>query len=98
MEVLILENYERAPEWIDLDPRLRQDILALKRLAAPENPAVTRCRASESMTDFYLLVDASVQGFGLGLWYHEGLRYESEKCSTQWKTRPTNGRREPILL
>ena len=37
------------------------------------------------MTDFYLLGDASGQGFGSGLWDHEGLRYDLEKWSTQWK-------------
>ena len=55
----------------------------LNRLIAPEKPTVTRCRASESMTDFYLLGDASGQGFGSGLWDYEGLRYESESGSTQ---------------
>ena len=40
----------------------------LKRLAAPEKPAVKMCQALDSMTDFYLLGDASGQGFGLGLW------------------------------
>ena len=53
-------------------------MLALKRLTAPEKPAVTRCRVSESMTAFYLLGYASGQGFGLGLWDHEGLIYDSE--------------------
>ena len=65
-----LDKDEIAPEWIDLEPRLMEDILALKRLTAPENPAVTRCRASESMTAFYILGNASGQGFGSGLYDH----------------------------
>ena len=65
------------PEWLDMAPRLREDIVVLKRLTDPENPAVTRCRESESMTDFYLLGNASGQGFDSGLWDHEGLRYDS---------------------
>ena len=64
--------------------------MALKRIAAPENPAVTRCRASESINAFYLLGDASGQEFGLGLWDHEGLRYDSSNCSTQWKNETSN--------
>ena len=87
-----LDKDEIAPEWIDLDPRLMEDILALKRLTAPENPAVTRCRASESMTTFYLLGDSSGRGFGLGLWDHEGLRYDSVKWSTQWKNETSNSK------
>ena len=78
-----LDKYKTAPEWIDPPPRLREDIVALKRLIAPEKPALKRCRASDSMNDFYLLVDAISQGFGLGLWDHEGLRYDSENWSTQ---------------
>ena len=70
---------ETAPEWLDPAPRLREDMLELKRLTATENPAVTRCRASESMNAFYILGYASGQGFGSGLWDHEGLRYDSEK-------------------
>ena len=42
------------------------------------------------MTAFYLLGDASGQGFGLGLWYHEGLRYDSENWSIQWKNQTSN--------
>ena len=43
MEVLRLNKDETAPEWIDPAPRLREDVLALKRLTEPENPAATRC-------------------------------------------------------
>ena len=77
--MLRLNREEIAPEWLDPAPRLREDVLALKRLTVPENPEVTRCRASESMTAFYLLGYASGQGFGLGLWDHEGLRYDFGK-------------------
>ena len=45
-------------------PQVREDVLVLKRLTASENPAVTRCQASESITAFYLPGDASGQGFG----------------------------------
>ena len=60
-------------------------MLALKRLTALEKPALTRCQASESMTDFYLLVNGRSRGVGSGLWDHEGMRYDSENWSTQWK-------------
>ena len=90
LEVLGLNKDETAPEWLDPPPRLREDVLALKRLTAPEKTAVTRCRASESMTDFYLLGDASGQGFGLGLWGHEGLRCDSANWLTQWKNDISN--------
>ena len=43
LEFLRLDKDETAPEWLDPSTRLRDDILALKRLAAPENTAVTRC-------------------------------------------------------
>ena len=98
LEMLRLNKYETAPEWLDPDPRLREDLLALKRLTALEKPAVTRCRVLESMNYLYILRDASSKGFGLGLWYREGLRHELENWSKQWKTRPPTGRREPILL
>ena len=39
------------------------------------------------MNDFYIIGDASGQGFGSGLWDHEGLRYDSEKWSTQWENK-----------
>ena len=42
------------------------------------------------MTTFYLLGDASGQGFGLGLWDHEGLRYDSENWLAQWKNYTSN--------
>ena len=42
------------------------------------------------MTAFYLLRDASGQGFGSDLWDHEGLRYDSENCSTQQKNETYN--------
>ena len=42
------------------------------------------------MTAFYLLGDASYQGFGLVLWDHEGLIYDLEKWSTQWKNETSN--------
>ena len=58
---------ETSPEWLEPEPRLREDVLELKRLTVPEKPSVTRCRALESMTAFYLLGDSSGQGFGLGL-------------------------------
>ena len=64
--------------------------MALKRLTDPEKPVVTRCRASELMTDFYLLGDEIDQGFGSGLWDHKGLIYDSEKWSTQWKNNNSN--------
>ena len=44
------------------------------------------------MTAFYLLVDASGQGFGSGLWDHEGLIYDSDNWSTQWKKDTYNWR------
>ena len=88
--MLGLEKYETAPEWINTPLMLREDIVALKRINAPEKPAVTRCRALESMTAFYLLGYASGQGFGLGLWDNEGLIYILEKWSTQWKNETSN--------
>ena len=66
--MLRLNKDETSPDWIDPDPRLREDVLALKRLTETENPAVTRCLELESMTAFYLLGAASGQGFGSGLW------------------------------
>ena len=42
------------------------------------------------MTAFYLLGDASYQGFGSVLWDHEGLIYDLEKWSTQWKNETSN--------
>ena len=68
LEVLSMNKDETTPEWIDPPPRLREDVLVLKRLAAPEKPAVKMCQALDSMTDFYLLGDAIGQGFGSGLW------------------------------
>ena len=63
MEVLRMNKDEIAPEWLYPPPRLMEDVLVLKRLTAPETPAVKSCRASDSMTYFYLLGDASGQGF-----------------------------------
>ena len=63
---------------------------ALNRLTEPGNPAVTICRASDSMTSFYILGDASGQGFGSGLWDHEGLRCDSANWLTQWKNETSN--------
>ena len=83
--MLRLNKDETSPELLDPDPRLREDVLALKRLTASEKPEITRCRASELMTAFYLIEDASGKGFGLGLWDHEGLRYYSANWSTQRK-------------
>ena len=37
-----------------------------------------------------MLGDASGQGFGLGLWDHEGLRYDSGKWSTKWNNDTSN--------
>ena len=42
------------------------------------------------MTAFYLLGDASGQGFGSGLWDHEALRYDSENWSTKCKNETSN--------
>ena len=42
------------------------------------------------MNAFYLLGDASGQWFGSCIWYDEGLRYDPEKCSTQWKNETSN--------
>ena len=39
---------------------------------------------------FYLLGDASGQGFGSILWDHEGLRYDPANWSTQWKNETSN--------
>ena len=38
-----LNKDETAPEWLDPAPRLREGVLALKTLTAPENTAVTKC-------------------------------------------------------
>ena len=81
--MLSLNKNKTVPKLLYPSPRVREDMLALKRLTAPENHAVTKCRASESMTSFYLLGDASDQGFDLDLWDHEGLIYDSENWSTQ---------------
>ena len=62
-----MNKYETDPEWLDSSPRLREDVLALKRLTAPETFAVTWCQSSESMTAFCLLVYASGQKFRSGL-------------------------------
>ena len=35
LEALSLDKDETAPEWLDPNPRLREDIVALKRLTAP---------------------------------------------------------------
>ena len=43
LEALRLDKDETAPEWLDLDPRLREDIEALKRITVPDKPSVTRC-------------------------------------------------------
>ena len=61
LETLSMDKDETVPEWLDMAPRLREDIVVLKRLTDPENPAVTRCRVLESMTAFHLLGDASGQ-------------------------------------
>ena len=45
--MLRLNKYETASEWLEPAPILREDVLVLKNLNAPEKPAVTRCRASE---------------------------------------------------
>ena len=42
------------------------------------------------MTVFDLIEDTSGQGFGLGLWDHEGLRYDLANWSTQWKDETSN--------
>ena len=89
---------ETAPEWIDPGPRLIENIVTLKRLTDPEKSVVTRCQSSELMTAFYLLADASVQGFGSSLWDHEGLRYYLKTSQQNGKKRPTIGRRELISL
>ena len=52
LEVLGMKKDETALEWIELEPRVREVVLKLKRLTAPENSAVTRCRALESMNAF----------------------------------------------
>ena len=39
---------------------------------------------------FYLLGYASGQVFGLGLWDHEGMRYDLENWSTKWKNETYN--------
>ena len=65
-------------------------MLALNSLTSPEKTAVTRCRALDSMTSFYLLVDASGQGFGSVMWDHEGLRYDLVYWSTQWENETSN--------
>ena len=43
LEVLRINKDETAPDWLDPEPRLREYVLALKRLTATEKPAVTRC-------------------------------------------------------
>ena len=58
-------------------PKLKEYIAALKRIMAPDKPAVTRCQGSELMTEFFPHGDVSVQGFDSRLWDHEGLIYES---------------------
>ena len=88
--MLRINKDKTAPEWIDPYPRLRENVLALKSLTAPKKPAVRRCKASESMNDFYLLEDASGQGFGLCLWDHEGMIYNSENWLKQWKNETSN--------
>ena len=90
MEVLRVNKDETAPEWLDSLPRLRGHVLALKSFTELEKPAVESWRASESMADFYLLGDASGQGFGSGLWDYEELRYYSANWSTQWKIEISN--------
>ena len=70
LEELSLDKDVSTTEWLDLVPRLREDIVALKRLTAPHKHEIKRCRALELMTAFYLLGYASSQGFGLGLWDH----------------------------
>ena len=57
LKFLRMNKDETAPEWLELDPSLREYVLALKRVTAPEKTAVKRCRASESITAFYLLGD-----------------------------------------
>ena len=42
------------------------------------------------MTAFYLLGDASGQGFGSGLWGHEGLRCDFTNWPTQWENKISN--------
>ena len=76
LEALRLDKDEAAAEWIDPSPRLREDTVALKSLAAPAKHVVTKCQALESMNKFYLLGDARGQGFGLVIWGHGGLRYD----------------------
>ena len=41
---------------------------------------------------FYFIRYASGQGFGSGLWDHEGLIYDSDNWSTQWKKDTYNWR------
>ena len=42
------------------------------------------------MTAFYLIGYANGKGFNSGLWDHEGMRYDSENWSTQWKNNTSN--------
>ena len=43
LEVMKMNKDETDPEWLDPDPRLREDVLALRRITVLEKPAVTRC-------------------------------------------------------
>ena len=45
LEVMKMNKDETDPEWFDPDPRprLREDVMALKRITVLEKPAVTRC-------------------------------------------------------
>ena len=87
---MMLDKDKTTPEWLDPPPRFIEDIVELNRLTAPENTALTRCRASESMHTFYLIGDASGQGFSSVLWDHEGMRYDSANWSTKWKNETSN--------
>ena len=42
------------------------------------------------MNAFYILWDTSGQGFGSGLWDHEGLIYDFANWSTKWKNDTSN--------
>lgn len=89
---------DKGPRTVRAVPRLKRDLVALRWLTKSESPPRQPMRSKQRAAAWYLVGDASGDGFGSGLFADGVLKYESGDWANYARENLSNWREAANLV